>query len=364
MKKIVIDAREINSSTGRYIYKLLDNLQHLESPYLFEVLVHEKDLTYWQPKNDHFKLIAVPFKKFTLGEQFGYWRFLKNRGADLVHFTMTQQPILYASSKVTTVHDLTALRFNNTGSVAFWVRQQFYRVVVRSAAKRSRLVITGADFIRSDIATYCNIDKKKIVVTKEAGDRITAKPEQVATLMNKKFIMYVGRPQPHKNLERLIRSFKKLHEIHPELVLALAGKKDGFYDQHEKLSDELGIHDSVVFTDFVSDGQLRWMYEHCAAYIFPSLSEGFGLPGLEAMMHGAPVVSSNATCLPEVYGDAAHYFDPYSINDMTTKISEVLTDTSLRALLIKKGAAQSSKYSWKTTAQETLQAYKQVLEDS
>jgi len=111
----------------------------------------------------------------------------------------------------------------------------------------------------------------------------------------------------------------------------------------------------------VSEGQLRWLYENTAAYIFPSLSEGFGLPGLEAMAHGAPVVSSNATCLPEIYGNAAHYFDPLDINDIANKTNDVLTNSDLRNELIKKGKTQAAKYSWQQMAKQTLEVYKKAL---
>src|SRR5690606_8601175 len=114
----------------------------------------------------------------------------------------------------------------------------------------------------------------------------------------KQFIMYVGRPLPHKNLRRLIQAFALLKEKHPELHLVLAGIKDVLYKRHERYVKKHGIQD-VVFTGFISDGQLRWLYENCAAYAFPSLSEGFGLPGIEAMNQGAPVAASNATAIPE-----------------------------------------------------------------
>jgi glycosyltransferase involved in cell wall biosynthesis len=179
-------------------------------------------------------------------------------------------------------------------------------------------------------------------------------------LASEQFIMYVGRPMPHKNLERLIESFVLLKAQHPNLKLVLAGKKDANYRRIEAGVKKRGL-DNVIFTDFVSEGQLRWLYENCAAYIFPSLSEGFGLPGLEAMIHGAPVVSSNATCLPEIYGDAAHYFDPHNIQAMTDAINEVLTDKTLRETLIRAGMKQVAKYSWQQTAEKTLSVYKAAL---
>ena len=118
---------------------------------------------------------------------------------------------------------------------------------------------------------------------------------------------------------------------------------------------------NVIFTDFVSEGQLRWMYEHCAAYVFPSLSEGFGLPGLEAMLHGAPVISSNATCLPEIYGEAAHYFNPHDIQAMADALNAVLINGRFRAELIVKGKEQVAQYSWQRMAEQTFQIYSKVL---
>ena len=118
---------------------------------------------------------------------------------------------------------------------------------------------------------------------------------------------------------------------------------------------------NILFTGFVNEGQLRWLYENCGAYVFPSLSEGFGLPALEAMAAGAPVASSDATCLPEIYGDAAYYFNPLSVDDMAQKIDEVLNSEKLRKDLIDKGYEQIKKYSWDKMAVQTLDIYKKFL---
>ncbi|MGZ6005785.1 MAG: glycosyltransferase family 4 protein, partial [Candidatus Saccharimonadales bacterium] len=211
-----------------------------------------------------------------------------------------------------------------------------------------------------DVVKYAEIEADNVKVVPLAADRIKDKSDPLPALVSRRFIMYVGRPMPHKNLERLIEAFVRLKASHPDLVLVLAGKKD---DNYRRIESDIYQHTikNVVFTDYVTDGRLRWLYENCLAYVFPSLSEGFGLPGLEAMMHGAPVVSSNATCLPEVYGDAAHYFDPYDIQSMADAINEVLTDKGLRHNLIEKGYQQVKKYSWLKTARQTLQAYKKVL---
>jgi glycosyltransferase involved in cell wall biosynthesis len=201
-----------------------------------------------------------------------------------------------------------------------------------------------------------------VVVTYEGSDKISEEPEPLLELEDKKFIMYVGRPTPHKNLYRLVSAFVELKKTNPELKLVLAGKKDANYKKLIKWVEDKSIED-VVFTGFIPDSKLRWLYENCQAYVFPSLSEGFGLPGLEAMRHGAPVVSSNATCLPEIYGNAAIYFDPFNVDDMAQKIDSVLKSPAKAKTLVEKGFEQLKNYSWKKMAQETLDIYKNVLEE-
>ena len=177
------------------------------------------------------------------------------------------------------------------------------------------------------------------------------------------FVLHVGSAFPHKNLEGLIKSYEVIRQTNPELNLVLAGKKEYYYKKLEaSVGKQHALKNKVVFTGIVADAELKWLYEHAEDYVFPSLSEGFGLPGLEAMVHGCPVVSSNATCLPEVYGDAAHYFDPENSEDIAAKILEVISDKNLRESLIKKGFKQAAKYSWKKTAEQTLEVYKRVLE--
>ncbi|MCY1364831.1 D-inositol-3-phosphate glycosyltransferase [compost metagenome] len=134
------------------------------------------------------------------------------------------------------------------------------------------------------------------------------------------------------------------------------GKKREAHIANEQYFTEKGYR-NILFTDFIEDSQRDWLYTQAAAYIFPSLMEGFGLPGLEAMGYGTPVVSSNATCLPEVYGGAAHYFNPLDTTDMAKSIDEVISDAALRQDLIEKGYKQIAKYSWQRMAEQTHAIY-------
>ncbi|MDB5175761.1 MAG: glycosyl transferase family 1 [Candidatus Saccharibacteria bacterium] len=362
MSKIVIDARELRTSSGRYVERLLYYLQDIDTVNDYVVLLKSKDIPGWRTKSEHFSVVACDHKEFTFDEQLGFLKQIRDLKPDLVHFAYVNQPILYKGRTITTVHDLTTLRFDNPDKhrLVFKVKQRVYAEVIRRAAHKSRIVITPTQFVKDDLVAFAHVHPAKVVVTHESADPIVASPVPLLNLQKAKFIMYIGRPTPHKNLERLIEAYALLRAQHPDLKLVLAGKKDANYARIEKSIPEK-LRRSVIFTDFVSEGELRWLYEHCSAYVFPSLSEGFGLPPLEAMLHGAPVVSSNATCLPEVSGKAAYYFDPLNVTEMADAINEVLTNKELREQLIQAGHQKTGEYSWLRMAQKTLALYDEAL---
>ncbi len=363
--KIVIDARELRTSSGRYVERLLHYLQKLDNEHRYVILLKPQDMGSWQLVNPNFTPLACPHKEFSFAEQLGLRRQIQALQADLVHFPFPQQPIWYRGQTVTTIHDLTTLRFANPAKnpLIFRLKQRIYGYVMKQAAHKSIRLITPSRFVKDDIVKFAAIDPGKVTVTPEAAEPIADSPQALPELEGKQFMLYVGRPTPHKNLERLIEAFVPLQGQYPNLFLVLAGKKDSNYQRLEADTSKRGLR-NIVFTDFMSEAQLRWLYEQCAAYVFPSLSEGFGLPGLEAMMHGAPVISSNATCLPEIYGQAAHYFDPLDVQAITNAMHEVLTDPALRAGLIAAGHTQAATYSWQRMAEQTLAVYHDALPSS
>ena len=361
-KRIVIDARESGTTTGRYVDKLIEYIHKLKPNHEIIVLTKSHRIEYMQKIAPRFTVLKCDYSEFGFAEQTLFMWQLYRLSPDLVHFCMVQQPILYLGRVVTTMNDLTTLRFDNPSKnkLIFKTKQLIYGYVNKIAARKSKKIITYTDYVKDDIARFTRINSRKVKTIFLAADPITEKAKPIESLVTKQFIMYVGRPQPHKNLSRLIEAFQQLQQKHPDLHLVLAGKIDVLYRRHERRVKRANIQ-NVVFTDFISDGQLRWLYEHCAAYVFPSLSEGFGLPGLEAMQHGAPVASSNATCLPEVYGNAAEYFDPTDVSDMANKINKLLTNSKRKSELVKLGTKQSARYTWRKTAEETLAVYDDIL---
>jgi len=363
MSKIVIDAREYSTSTGRYISKLIEYLQKTDQQNHYVILLKPKDTQLCRLTNPNFSYVVSPYKEYSFAEQIGLARQLYKLRADLVHFGMTQQPLLYFKKSITTVHDLTTARYKNPDKnrYLFFIKQQVYKLVIWFAAYKSKKIITPSNYVKQDLINYTHIKPKKVVVTYEAADIIKDRSKPIKDLLDKQFLMYIGRPTPHKNLWKLIEAFDSLKGIYPDLYLVLAGKIDKNYSDLRRRVASNGFMD-VYFTDFISEGELKWLYENCLAYVFPSLSEGFGLPGLEAMAHQAPVVSSNTTCLPEIYGDAAVYFDPYDKHSLIKALTSVLADKKLREKLIAQGSAQADKYSWLKMAKQTNEIYNQVLE--
>lgn len=363
MTKIVIDARESGTTSGRYVDKMIEYLSKIDHENQYTLLLKEHRLDIYSGYPDNFKIVECNIKEFTLAEQTKMAILLYKLKPDLVHFPMVQQPLLYLGKTVTTMQDLTTLRFKNPtkNPLIFYIKQKIYWLVNFVAPRKSRQVIAISEFTKQDVIKTLHFkNKNKITVTLESGDYIKDKPEKIKPLVGKKYICYVGRHLPHKNLPRLIEAHKLLLDDHPDLILAIVGKTD---DNARLLLENIKDEQkkNIVFTGFISEGQLKWLYQNTACYVFPSLSEGFGLPSLEAMAHGAPVASSDSTCLPEINGNAALYFNPLDVEEMSRVIARVIDDKSVANDLIAKGKKQIAKYSWERMAKQTLEVYRKAL---
>ena len=358
---IVVDARIINSTTGRYVERLLTYLQDIDLVNTYSVLVRAKDISFWTPTNPNFTVRVADFDNYSLAEQTKFNRFLKKLHPDLVHFCMPQQPIAYKGKKVTTFHDFTLVKTYNSDKnwLAFHAKQLVGKYVFKKVAKDNDHLIAISEFTKKELLDFTGVNEEKVSLVYESSDAADG-PSQTYPVPFKKYILYVGQQSDYKNIKRLGDAHQKLLATYPDLGLILVGRKNASTLTNEAYFEKHG-YKNIVFTDFVEDAQLNWLYAHASAYIFPSLMEGFGLPGLEAMSHGTPVISSNATCLPEIYGTAAHYFDPLSVDDITRAITEVLGNEKLRQKLSIAGYEQIKKYSWSKMAQQTAEVYKNIL---
>lgn len=330
------------------------------------ILLPPDQMDSWKFTNPNFSKVAAPYTNYSFGEQVGFLRLLLSLKADLVHFAMPQQPILYFKPHVTTVHDLILLKTYNSdkNKLLFTVKQFIGRGVFYLVGRTSRHILVNSEYTKKSYLEFAKIPEAKTTLTYLGSAVGKVTPKEYSPLAGKQFLLYVGNQSDYKNIRRLMQAHRQLLQNNPELLLVLVGKLTGKNGVSLRLNKEWAEQQNfknIVYTDFVPDEELAWIYQHCATYVFPSLMEGFGLPGLEAMSCGAPVTSSNTTCLPEVYGNAAHYFDPLDVNDMARAITEVLQDAQLRHTLVQRGYEQSKKYSWQRMAEQTLAVYKQAL---
>ena len=364
MAHIVIDGRIINSSTGRYVERLITYLQDVDTVNQYTVIVPPKDEVFWTPTASNFSIKTANIANYSFAEQTKFKNLLEELKPDLVHFCMPNQPVLYKGPVITTIHDLTLLKtyMSDKNWLVYKTKQLIGWFVFKKVIAKSSHIITDTEFTKKELAAFSNKAVGKTSTILLSAD-INKKAVEPYSLGGKEFIMYIGQQADFKNIPRLAAAHQRLLKKYPDLLLVLAGRKDESALRNEAMFNKRA-YKNIIFTGFISDGQRDWLYENAKAYVFPSLMEGFGLPGLEAMGYGTPVISSNATCLPEVYGEAAVYFDPMNITDIARVVDDVLSDERLRKDMAEKGHEQLKKYSWRRTAEQTHAVYMDVLKNS
>ncbi len=373
-KRIGIDARFYGpkqKGLGRYVQRLVENLEKIvqERDNLeFIIFLRSENWDEYQPKNPNFSKFLADYQWYGFKEQILMpWK-IRQAKVDLIHFPHFNVPIFCLRPFVLTIHDLILKRFptrraSKLNLASYWFKNLAYHLVISLAFKRAKKIIAVSEFTRQDIFKYFKVDLKKIKKIYEGAPKnvlaeSTQTDEKLKKLkINRPYLLYVGNAYPHKNLTKMVQAFLKLNK--PEYQLVLVGELDYFYSCLKEPLEQ--ISDSVVFTDFVSDQELQVLYQNALAYIFPSLCEGFGLPPLEAMSYGLPVISSNSSCLPEILGKAALYFNPGQIDKIAEAMQEILTNQNKRKELISQGKERIRMYNWLDMAKQTLAVYQKQI---
>jgi len=358
---------------GRYSQNLIKNLLEIDSENQYILFMTSADAEEYQKgllkaslkyQNDNVKIKIVDIPHFTLAEQTKLPKILEREKLDLMHFLNFNYPVSYKGKFITTIHDLTLLFYPETAKKTNFIKKNAFRFVMKKACQNSAKIIAVSESTKKDIIKTFKINSEKIKVIYEASDDKTfaqTTKEDLERLKEKynlktPVILTVGQFRPHKNLPALVEAFSKLRKEIPSKLVIL-GKPDSKHTRLYEAIDKDKVKNDILLPGFVDNKELALWYKIASVFVFPSLYEGFGLPGLEAMMVGTPVVASNQSSLPEIYQDAALYFDPFNLEDISAKIKEVMTDKNLRDKLIQNGLRVSRQYSWKKTAEETLKLY-------
>lgn len=386
--RIGIDARfygPLGKGLGRYTQEIVDGVINLDSTNEYVVFLSKENFDEFQPSTPRVSKVLADVRWYTIAEQFIMPRLIKAEKLDLMHFPHFNVPVFCPVPFVVTIHDLILTKFPTTrastlGPLLYYLKNLGYRFVINRAVRRARRVIAVSDYTRDDIIRQFKLDPEKVSMIYEgvstlgrAVDSAFAaklKAEEILSdyCILEPYILYVGNAYPHKNLESLIRVFIRLYKKNPTLKLVLVGRDDYFYSRIKEYAAAQGLWSAgghgntpVIFPGYVPDRELEILYVRASAYVFPSKYEGFGLPPLEAMARSCPVASSNATCLPEILGEAAVYFDPANEDEMALVIERLLTDEDLRYALLRKGRERVKLYEWVDAAQRTLQLYYSIL---
>mgnify|MGYP001813947866 CR=1 FL=1 len=288
-------------------------------------------------------------------------------------------PLVHPPRSVVTVHDLGYHYYPETHTL---FQNAYLRWSTRYNARTARCVLADSEATRQDLLRYYEVPEERIVVAHPGRDETLAPVRDPQILrkvrsrygLNAPYFLYIGTLHPRKNLVRLIEAFAALRiasraqgqpvdgraDRVSESQLVLAGQKGWLYEEIFAQVRELGLAERVILTGYVPDSDLGSLLSGALAFVFPSLYEGFGLPVLEAMACGTPVVCSDVSSLPEVAGDAALYVDPLDVGAMAQALHQIAVDAGLRRALVGRGFQQVHRFSWRRCAQETLQ----VLEDA
>ncbi|MBK5273826.1 MAG: glycosyltransferase family 4 protein [Desulfuromonadales bacterium] len=284
---------------------------------------------------------------------------------DIFHSTSFLMPPLRKAKGVLTIYDLTFMLFPEY----HLTEMQAYTRHIRKYAERADCIIAISDHTKRDIVEQLDFPDERIRVTMLAADEryhIVNDPDAISSVKSKfgidgDYILYTGTLEPRKNIPTLIRAYALLrNERKITHRLVLAGKKGWLYKEILESVRTLGLERDVIFTGFVADEDMPYLYNGAELFVYPSFYEGFGLPPLEAMACGCPVVTSNTSSLPEVVGNAGLMVDPNRPEELAEAMGRILEDSELRAKLREKGLRRSAEFSWKRCAEETLAVYREL----
>jgi glycosyltransferase involved in cell wall biosynthesis len=366
--RIGIDARKLHDfGIGTYIRNLLQQLARLDRETEFVLLCRAEDVEVLASLGPNFRTVVETAGAYSIAEQVKIPLALRRERVTLFHAPHYVLPPLVGCRSVVTIHDCIHLMFPQY--LPNPLAHRYARASISLAARRATRIMTVSESSKRDILRFVDVPAEKIDVIYNAYDeRFGLEPneEDVARVRERyqlagPFVLYAGTVKPHKNLERLIEAFHLVRRQGlDDLTLVLIGDEISKYAALRRAVHRYQLHKHVRFLGYMPQDTLAVMYRLARVFVFPSLYEGFGLPPLEAMASGTPVVTSNVSSLPEVAGDAALLVDPDDPSAIAAAIERVLTDEALAGRLRLKGLQRASHFSWEASIRRVREIYEQV----
>lgn len=373
--RIMIDARSVDtrqSGVGNYVTHLIKGLKEIDKKNHYILMVTAKQKGGISGTFSAFENYTVPFtsENHILGDAWEFWilpKLLRKNAIDIFHGpAFLAPPFQNGFKSVATIHDLVAFHHPKTIPAKYAI---YMRFLIRMMIKKARGIITDTACIKEEIIDFFNIDPERIfsipiavssqfrpIRDQELIDRIK---KQYG--IQKRYFLYVGNIEPRKNLSNLFLACNSIREkLSRDFQLVVTGKKGWLYREIFETLAGTAFRDNIVFTQYVNRTDIPVLYSGADFFVFPSLYEGFGLPILEAMSCGTPVITSSVSSMPEVAGDAALYVNPLKISDIAEKILALAFDESLRQELREKGFKQADKFTWERSARLTQRVYETI----
>jgi glycosyltransferase involved in cell wall biosynthesis len=371
--RIAIDVRKYNDfGIGTYIRNLIHQLGRIDQATEYVLLCKPQDRDHIAPPAGNFRVVSESAPPYSVSEQFRIPMALRREHIDLFHAPHYVLPPLIHCRSVVTIHDCIHLMFPQYLPNRF--AYAYAKAQLWTAAHRSDRILTVSETSKLDILRRFHVPADKVTVVYNAIDeRLAGPPDEeefervrVRYQLKDPFALYVGNIKPHKNLERLIDAFHELRQeaIFESLKLVIIGDEITRYQSLRRAVHRYKLHKHVRFFGFVPLGTLAVLYQLASIFVFPSLYEGFGLPPLESMYFGTPVVTSNVSSLPEVVGDAAILVDPYSTTSIAEGMRRGLMDKELRSWLRERGQARAREFSWEQSVARIREVYGEVMEQA
>ncbi|MBF0633519.1 MAG: glycosyltransferase family 4 protein [Nitrospinae bacterium] len=352
--RIGIDIRKINDTgIGRYIASLVENLLRVDDKNEYVLFLDPKDADKFDDLKTRVTKIIEPSGKYSIAEHFSLPSKANRLGLDIFHAPHYVLPFFMKVPSVVTVHDVIHLLDPAFGLPA----REYARFMIRSAVTRARRVITVSDYTKRNLIGLFNATSEKIrVIPNGGGDGFAHSSDDAIKKTADKYgitpgyYLFVGSDRPHKNLKAVAEALRLMGD---DSFFVVAGRVS---DDSKKLF--AGVEGRVRFIgQNIEKGEMAALYSGASALLFPSFHEGFGLPPLEAMACGTPVVASNASCMPEILGDSAVMADPLDYRSMAEGLAKLKNDPAYRADYIAKGRERVRAYSWEKVARMTLEVY-------
>lgn len=372
--RIGIDARGINKELdgiGRFGLNLIRDLSKIDTSNEY-IIYKNPSIDHLLIKRENFTEKTLNIARYTVEEQLMLPKILVKDNLDVFHSLHNILPISYPGASIITIHDIMAIVFRWFYEAFPLIKKHialsYFRLFVKLSAVKAKKIIVPSKHTQKDLIQYLNLNKKKIKICPEAVDDIfivTDSNAKQKLLLKYQFdspyFLYAGNFKPYKNLKNLILAYDILDKKKLTLPkLVIAGRDKKYEKPLKSFINRLGLNGKIIFTGYVASNDLPVLMNGALFFIFPSIYEGFGLPILEAMACGTPVITSNVTSLPEVAGDAALLVNPYDPKAIADGIQLLLTDNKLRTGLITKGFDRVKLFSWEKCAKETLKVYEEV----